>query len=232
MGSDGTSCSVSGEKHWLWVWQNRDYCYIAADQSRGKACVDKHFADGFAGATLVSDRWPSHLNTRAKAHQICLAHLIRNLNYLEALEKQAFSIQLRELFQEAIKIKKAQGVFSSGHPTSELLEQRLNVLLQETIDKKLYPQTARLQKSLVKLREAVFAFLYEEKLSADNNASEREIRNVKVKMKVSGLFRSGQEVYACLKSIAQTLNKRKANIFEGFSQLAMLENHTLKYIPE
>ena len=84
-------------------------------------------------------------------------------------------------------------------------------------------------KESLELRETVFAFLYDEKLSTGNNACEPEVRNVKVKTKVSDLFRLRQHIYAYLKSIVQTLNKQKANIFEAFSQLAMLENPTPKH---
>ncbi|CAN0531275.1 unnamed protein product, partial [Scytosiphon promiscuus] len=161
------------------------------------------FPNGFAQAVLSSDRWATHLNTKAKAHQICLAHLLRELNYLEAAEKHPFSISLQALFRQAIHLKKQQGC--PGEEVTVLLEKQLDLLLQETIPKDQFPDTARMQKSMIKLRDAIFTFLYNTEISPDNNASERAIRNVKVKMKVSGQFKTGQENFAVLRSIIESL---------------------------
>lgn len=220
VGADETGCSVNGDNHWTWVWQNQDYSYLTISANRGFATVEEHFPDGFPHATLSSDRWAAHLKTTAAKHQICLAHLLRELNYLQALEKHSFSCRLRTLFQDAIHAKKRYRVFEYGSRESQGFEQRLNILLQETIPKEKYPQTARLQKSLIKLRQAVFLFLYDAQLSADNNASERSIRNLKVKMKVSGMFKSGHHIYAALKSIMETIRKKEGNLWQTFVNLA------------
>lgn len=225
VGADETSCSVNGDLYWAWTWQNEDYCYLTIDKSRGYSTVENNFPDGFPNATLCSDRWAAHLNTTAKRHQICLIHLIRELNYLEALEKNSFSIALRTLFQEAIHEKKIDRVYQYGDQKSKNWEERLNELLAQTIPKEQFPKTATLQRSLIKLRKTVFPFLYEEKLSADNNASERCVRNFKVKMKVSGLFKSGHPIYATLKSVTETLKKKKQNIFDAFTNLANSKYH-------
>ncbi|HIP41726.1 MAG TPA: hypothetical protein EYG90_04325 [Campylobacterales bacterium] len=51
----------------------------------------------------------------------------------------------------------------------------------------------------------------------DNNGSERAIRNVKVKLKVSGQFKSfqGAKDYASLRSIIDTSRKRGFNEFNS-----------------
>ncbi len=51
----------------------------------------------------------------------------------------------------------------------------------------------------------------------DNNGSERAIRNVKVKLKVSGQFKTLQaaEDYASLRSIVDTSRKRGVNEFDA-----------------
>jgi hypothetical protein len=45
-------------------------------------------------------------------------------------------------------------------------------------------------KRLVKNKSAIFTFLHHFNVPPDNNASERAIRNVKIKTKISGQFRS------------------------------------------
>jgi hypothetical protein len=67
-------------------------------------------------------------------------------------------------------------------------------------------------------------------VSFDNNGSERAIRNVKVKQKVSGDFRSvrGAEVFAIIRSAIDTWIKRGAKIFECLN-LAMTLHTQKKY---
>jgi len=58
----------------------------------------------------------------------------------------------------------------------------------------------------------------------DNNGSEQAIRNVKVKAKVSGQFRSqrGATRFAILRSVIDTTIKNTQNVFESLSLLANL----------
>lgn len=224
VGADESACRVNGDNHWAWVWQTPALCYLTIAPNRGKATVDSHFPEGFPQAVLTSDRWASHLNTTAQAHQICLAHLLRALNYLEAAEKHSFSIELQALFRTAIDEKKQHLVFAQTATIAQKLEQQLDTLLQQTIPKETYPETAKLQKSLIKLRQAVFPFLYHKEVPPDNNASERAIRNIKVKMKVSGQFKSGQEGFAVIRSIIDTVKKKQQSIWEVLVDLANVNN--------
>ncbi len=63
----------------------------------------------------------------------------------------------------------------------------------------------------------IFTFLLDATIPPDNNASERAIRNVKVKQKVSGQFKSlsGAQNYATLRSIIDTSRKKGLNEFES-----------------
>ncbi len=66
-----------------------------------------------------------------------------------------------------------------------------------------------IQKRLRKYREYIFTFLYSPEVPPDNNASERATRNIKVKQKVSGQFRSTHGAFrlAVLRSITDTVLK-------------------------
>ncbi len=65
----------------------------------------------------------------------------------------------------------------------------------------------------------MFNFLFYPYVPSDNNGSERAIRNVKVKQKVSGHFRSerGAEMYAILQSVFDTFIKRGADPYKQMS---------------
>lgn len=58
-----------------------------------------------------------------------------------------------------------------------------------------------------------------------DNASERAIRNVKVKQKVSGQFRStnGAFRFAVLRSITDTVIKNDLNVFNSLKIIANLQ---------
>jgi len=56
----------------------------------------------------------------------------------------------------------------------------------------------------------------------DNNGSERGIRNFKVKQKISGQFKTGQESFAKLRSIIDTCIKRKMPVLEAMTLTAQI----------
>ncbi|QZT36695.1 hypothetical protein K5X82_15815 [Halosquirtibacter xylanolyticus] len=56
----------------MWVWQNNELIFIAANGSMGYIVVGNNFKDGFTNATLVSDCYASQLKTPAKHYQLCL----------------------------------------------------------------------------------------------------------------------------------------------------------------
>lgn len=82
IGSDETGAKVNGNKHQSWTWQTPKPTYIAHCDTRGKAAIKAHSAQGFLGATLVRDGWRTQTGTTAEHHRTCLPHLIRDLSYL------------------------------------------------------------------------------------------------------------------------------------------------------
>ena len=87
------------------------------------------------------------------------------------------------------------------------------------IEAKQYPNTATFQNSLLKHRDCLLVFLYDLQVPPDNNASESAIRNVKVKQKISGQFKTGQNAFCILRSVIDTLKKRDLNIFDYLAQI-------------
>lgn len=73
------------------------------------------------------------------------------------------------------------------------------------------------KKGIYKVKDYLFTFLSDFSVPYDNNASERGIRKIKVKQKVSGCFRTddGADIFAKIHSIAETAKKNENSKFEA-----------------
>jgi transposase len=221
-GSDESSVIINGKKFWIWVWQTILSTFITVSESRGTKAIDDVFPDGLENVVLTTDRWAAQLKTKSAGHQLCIAHLLRDLNFIEEVDKIDWSKRLKELFKKGLRLKKEQLEYSKNNPLVVELEQELDILLQEQIPKDLYSKTQTLQKSLIKHRDCILTFLYNKDTPPDNNASERAIRNVKVKQKVSGQFKTGQQAFCILRSVIDTCLKRGFDIMDTLSSIAKL----------
>ncbi len=224
VGSDETGAKVNGDKWWIWVWQNVLNTFLKASNNRGSRTIEQTFANGLPNATIGSDRLAAQLKTPSKNKQLCLPHLQRDLVWLEEKEKNAWATHFKKLLEDALDLRKLaeqrgrpyrQGASAQTYE----LEHRLNRLLARAIVKEQYSDTVTFQKSMIKNRNFIFPFLYDLEVPPDNNASERAIRNVKVKQKISGQFKSGQQAFCILRSVIDTLKKRKLDVFTYLSQI-------------
>lgn len=223
VGSDETGIKVDGKKWWIWTWQNILNTFIVASSNRGSATINSVFSNGFINATLLSDRWAAQLKTKAKNHQLCLAHLLRELIFLEELEKNPFSTDFKTLIGTVFDLKKEQLLQKApcqrGSPQAISLEKQLNKLLAITIDAKKQPKTAVFQLSMIKYRNYLLPCIYDLTIPPDNNASERAIRIIKVKQKVSGQFKTGQHTFCVIRSVIDTLVKRDLEVIFHLNQI-------------
>jgi hypothetical protein len=157
-----------------------------------------------------------------KGHQLCLAYLIRNLNYLsEPDTNQTRANQMPELLRAAIHQRKTWEWIDMERQN---IMSRPDKLLTEPLGhlNKLF---GRMQRSLSKLKDAAFTFLYNPNVPYENNASERAIRKTKIKMKVSQSFRSenGANAFALLHSIMDTARKNHQSPFLALKTIAAIE---------
>lgn len=220
VGSDETSVKVDGKKSWVWVWQSANETYLSVSESRGSKAIEDEFPEGFNNSILTTDRWAAQLKTIAKGHQLCIAHLFRDLEYLLQVENNQWTIEIKQLFKTALQLKEKKSEYSKNDIEAIELERKLDILLREEIPKGTNPKTLTLQKSLIKQRNNILTFLYNAETPADNNGSERAIRNVKVKQKVSGQFKTGQNRFCILRSIIDTCNKIGQDIMVALTAIA------------
>ncbi len=226
VGADETGMKINGDKNWAWTWQNDKATFITISDNRGTKTIVDTFKEGFANAVLVHDCWKSHFNTPALSHQICTAHLLRELNYFSEKYKHKWSRVFKLLLLSGINLKNDlnDSDYYYPIPRRETITKRLKILLAYPIDKK-NSELFTFQKRMRKYQEYIFTFLYHPKVPPDNNASERAIRNIKVKQKISGQFKSsiGGYNFAVLRSITDTIIKNKQNVWNSLRIIANLQ---------
>ena len=224
VGTDETGVKVNGDKHWFWTWQTPHLTYIAHSNTRGKLAIDDNFPQGFPNATLVRDGWRAQIATKAKYHQSCLPHLLRHLNYLnQKYNNKMWSRNFKTLLYDAINLSKTKNVKILNTERIKIT-QRLEELLKKPPDKK-NKELYTFYKRICREREHLFTFLFVENVPSDNNASERAIRNLKVKQKISGQFKSeaAAQNFAKIRSVIDTTIKNGMNVLEALILIAKFE---------
>ena len=225
VGADETGINIDGKNNWAWTWQNEKLTYIVCAASRGFKTVQEVFENGFPNATLIHDRWPCHFQTNAKAHQICTAHLLRELNYINELykDKCIWSMEFKALLIDAINLKKefSTADYYYENKNRDALFEKLHLWLHHPIDEE-HKKAKTLQKKLLAKQDAILYFLFKANVTPDNNGSERAIRNVKVKQKISGQFKTleSANIFAILRSAIDTTIKNGYNVLNALHLIA------------
>ncbi|MGH2643460.1 MAG: IS66 family transposase [Chitinophagaceae bacterium] len=217
IGADETGVKVNGKKRWMHVYQTDGNTFIGTHPSRGQVAQEAFFPGGFPDAILVTDCLAMQLSTPAAAHQVYMAHLLRELKAMrESHPEKSWPLNMTALIQDR---------YPTARQVSKI-ERRLEKLLcQNQADAP--GKIPAFWKRINKHKEKLFLFLhYPGRIPSDNNGSERAIRNVKVKvkLKVSGQFKApkGAIQYAVIISIIDTANKQGLNIHEELAKIAGL----------
>ncbi len=146
-----------------------------------------------------------------KDHQVCLAHLLRNAKYLNELDpNQNWSRRFIHLIEHSINLRREDNITSRK---IKVLKTKMKNLLGESLthldnEFEKFKRVSLKSKTTLSLNPSV---------PYENNASERGVRKIKIKQKVSGCFRtdSGADDFAKLHSIAETAMKNGNSKFNA-----------------
>jgi len=227
IGNDETGMRIGGKLYWLQTTGTTFLTYYAYHQKRGKIAMDAiNILPRFKGR-VVHDDLPSYFQYDFQ-HALCNAHHLRVLLFLQERYPQKW---IEPLIALLLTIKKKVETVQRNHQT-ELSERQktiyfaqYNKLIQQGLRANPPPnatsrkpgQRGRLKQSparnlLLRLKEhkaAVLAFMTDFKVPFDNNQSERDLRMMKVKQKVSGCFRSedGAGIFCRIRGYLSTARK-------------------------
>lgn len=224
IGSDETGAKVNGDKHWFWTWQTDKLTFIAHSEKRGGSAITENFPNGFPNSTLVHDGWKPQVNTTANFHQLCLAHLQRDLKYLNQLyPKNNWGKSFLILLYDSLKVKRNMNSvkYNKNYLLKKNIYERLELLLSKP-PPEIYKKLITFYNRMSRDKKHLFTFLEIPNVPSDNNASERAIRNIKVKQKISGQFKtdSAAQNFAIIRSVIDTMIKNNRNILNGLASIA------------
>lgn len=212
VGFDESGCYCNSRLDWSWIAQTVYHTLVFRASGRSGKVLEDMFGDTLKHMTAVTDRHSAYFALNFISHQICLAHILREVQYLNELDdRQQWSVELQTLLREAIHERNQNP--DKVIDTSPWIK-RLDNILKQSVEH-LKDDFRRLRNGLIKCRDYIFRFLENPAIPPDNNASERGIRKLKIKQKISGTFRSddGADAFMALHSITDTAWKNNQSPF-------------------
>jgi len=202
--SDETTARINGKTHWQWVFGAATAVSHVIAPTRGKAAPEAFLA-GAKPDVWISDRLAAQ-GRHGLAHQVCLAHLIRDAQYAIDAGDTVFAPGFKAFLQRACAIGRRRANLTDATMAAyarKLRRERDALLDLEPTNR----QGNHLRAAMfVDCRERLLVFMTRRDVEPTNNASERELRPSVIFRKVTNGFRSnwGAKAHADLRSIVAT----------------------------
>lgn len=201
--SDETTTRVSGATHWQWVFLSDQAVLHKIAPSRARS-VAEEVLGGQKPDVWISDRYAGQQEL-AHSHQVCLAHVLRDVQYAIDCGDTIFAPKIRDHLRWAIRVGKRRGRLkdSTLAAYAARADNKLDRLVARPVA---HPAGQVLNKQIKAWRTKFFVFLTDRDVPATNNISEREIRPSVVFRKVTNGFRSdwGAQIHAGYRSVTGT----------------------------
>lgn len=220
---DETGINVNGKRLWLHVVCNDKWSLFAPHTKRGyQAMVDMDILPHFKG-TLCHDHWKPYYRLDQCDHSLCNAHHERELTWSIEQDKQQWAQKFLDLlFKIKDKTEESEGVMHANQryyyrqQYRQCLAEADKECPENTTPRK-KGQRGRIKQSksrnlLVRLRDYmddVLRFTTAVDIPFTNNQGENDIRMTKVKLKISGCFRSfeGAQIFCRVRGYLVTCRK-------------------------
>lgn len=186
----------------------------------------------------MHDCWASYFKDLYRfEHALCGAHLLRECQGGIDYDGQAWAEMIKALLQKAChEAKQARNLGGVSTLDPQQMEQAYDeILLQGETEnlgsprlpteakrgRKAKSKTQNLLARFSLYKTEILRFLYDPRVPFDNNQAERDIRMVKMKLKISGAFRTqeGAEQFARIRGFISTLRKQNLNLLQSLIQV-------------
>jgi transposase len=239
LGADETGMLINKVTHWLHVLTTPLLTFFSVQAKRGaEAIAAIGIIPKFTGC-LMHDFLSSYLGFENCVHTFCKSHLLRELVFLFEEHGQAWAGRLHDLFLEMLQRVKQRKARDAPLGSKELNRwyrryrrilcegRRANPITREQSQRP-RPKQSKAQNLLNRLQAydyCILGFLYDFAVPFTNNDAERPLRMIKVRLKVSGCFRTlaGACRHARIASYISTLRKHDLPVFDYL--LKALDGH-------
>ena len=222
---DETGVRVEGKLNWMHVASNAKWTYLFVHEKRGKEALlsEKSDLKDYTGEA-VHDCYASYFQFEKCRHIICNAHLLRELERLkengsswgrmmqkfiytmyEASERGKKELKYREKWESLYHRICQRGEREEPPPQKNKKGRAKNSFGRNLLNR------------LQKYQAGILEYGFRAEVPFTNNQAERDLRNVKVKQKISNSFRkqAGAEDYARIQGFISTLRKQEMNVFQA-----------------
>ena len=227
---DETGLRIEAKRQWLHVASTDALTHYRWHPKRGSTATDEiGILPKFEGV-IVHDYWKPYYRYSCN-HSLCNAHNIRELTGILELTGQqwpkAMIDLLLEIKERVDELKPASRSLSAEEVA--VFEQRYAKILAEgylanpppePVKKRGRKKQGRARNMLNRLsrhRHEVLAFMGDNRVPFDNNLAERDLRMMKVKQKISGVFRSakGADMFCRIRGYISTARKNSVSAFDA-----------------
>jgi transposase len=216
--SDETTTRVDGVTQWQWVFISDQAVLHEIAPRRAKSVAEEVLGE-HRPEVWISDRYAGQQDL-ARAHQVCLAHVLRDVQYAIDCGDTVFAPKIRDHLRWAIRVGKRRGGLkdSTLAAYAAKAERRLDILLGHPAA---HPAGQILQRQIKAWRTKFFVFLADRDVPPTNNVSEREIRPSVVFRKVTNGFRSewGAQIHAGYRSVTGTARLKGQTALDAIRDL-------------
>jgi transposase len=228
---DETGFRVAGQTQWLHTIATEGLTLYRVSNKRGDV------PNTLAGGVVVHDGFKSYGALQAASHALCNAHHLRELKALIEFDHEPWAAPMRDLLLDANRAvgdAKARGERALDGALLKRFDTRFWDILREGLafHRKLpcLPQAAtgrpkrrpgeNLLRRLHQFKDETLRFLVDFDTPFTNNLAEQALRMMKVKMKISGAFRTfdAAQNFATLRSVIATARKQGWNILQTLAR--------------
>jgi transposase len=233
-GFDETGLRVAGKLHWVHCARTDKYTLVTCHPKRGtKGIDDLGVLPGFAGVA-IHDAWAPYDTYLDCAHQLCCAHALRELQavcdsvptgeWCWATQAADALVAMQTLLSDAIDARR--DTVGEAALAEQVHRYRSAALIgiDQTAARsdKLMKKRNALAQRLINRQDDYLRFTRDWRVVPDNNGSERDIRMIKLRQKVSGGLRTltGAKQFCAIRSYLSTAAKHGMHFFDALVMLA------------
>jgi transposase len=234
-GFDETGLRVAGTLHWVHCARTGKYTLLTCHPQRGRQGIDDAGVLTRFRGIAVHDAWAPYDTYVDATHQLCCAHVQRELvavadpagpdvGWCWATQAADALVAMQKLVAEAIAAGADALDPDALDKQVQLFRSAVQIGISATAvrsDKVMRKHNA-LARRLLDRQDDYLRFTTDWRIPPDNNGSERDIRMIKLRQKISGCLRTlaGATQFCAIRSYLSTTAKHGRNFFDTLVMLA------------